>query len=312
MNLTQLPIFPAVILTSLLATTPVSADDIFLVNGDRLSGSIISETDDTITLQHILLGELTLPRAQVAHVKAANEETKQEVSAETPQPDQGRPETGWLSDWKTKVSLGIAGAAGKSDDQKINAGIKAKYEDQTTRWSHETAYFRNEADRELSDHSLKSLLNRDWLLPGSPWFRFAGGRFDWDEFQDWDYRMAANGGVGYEFLNTDDYRVLGRAGVGANQTFGDRQELTLEGLIEVDATWRISAAQTFAFTNTLHPSLEESGEFRNLTSLDWTLDLDKESGFGLKISLTNDYDSLATDSSEKNDFKYLGSLVWEL
>ena len=106
--------------------------------------------------------------------------------------------------------------------------------------------------------------------------------------------------------------MLGRAGLGANQTFGDREELTFEGLLEVDATWRISAVQTLTFTNTLHPSLSETGEYRNLTTLDWTLDLDQASGLGVKVGISNDYDSLAEDAPDKNDFKYTAALVWDL
>jgi putative salt-induced outer membrane protein YdiY len=257
-----------------------------LSSGDRLSGTITASTGDTVTLEHPLLGELLLPLGEIAAIDPdpATVAVESAVETESPATDPGILGTGWLRSWDRRVEIGITGAAGKSENQKINAGFTADFEDDTTRWSHETRYFRDEADGSLSDHSFKSLLNRDWLQPDSPWFQFAGGRFDWDEFQDWDTRLTGNAGVGYEFINNDRYRLLGRTGLGANQTFGDREELTLEGLIEVDATWRISSAQTLAFTNTLHPNLEQSGEYRNLTALDWTLDLDEESGLGLKIS----------------------------
>jgi hypothetical protein len=62
----------------------------------------------------------------------------------------------------------------------------------------------------------------------------------------------------------------------------------------------------------LYPNLEESGEFRNLTSVDWVYDLEKDAGITLKISLTNEYDSLTSDDVDKHDFKYMGSLVWGL
>jgi putative salt-induced outer membrane protein YdiY len=301
-------------LTAVWLTGLSHAATVTLTSGDRLSGTISASTPEVVTLQHPLLGELSLPRSEIAAIDpdpapASTEESVETVVAEQ---DAGLLGSGWLSDWTRRVEVGITGAAGNSENQKITAGFTAGFEDETTRWAHETAYYRNESDGSLTDNTFKSLLNRDWLQPGSPWFQFAGGRFDWDEFQDWDTRLTGNGGIGYEFIGTDRLRLLGRAGLGANQTFGDREELTLEGLLEVDAIWRISPAQTLAFTNTFHPNLEESGEYRNLTSIDWTLDLDEASGLGLKISLSNDYDSLAADASDKNDFRYAGALVWKL
>ena len=304
----------AAALATLAAISAAFATTVTLTSGDRLSGSIVSSTPEAVTLRHRLLGDLVVPRNEIASIipdpdaTPLEESVESDIAAQVP----GLLDTGWFSDWKRRVAIGVTGAAGKSENQKINAGFTADFEDENTRWSHETAYYRNEADGSLSDNSFKSLLNRDWLEPGSPWFEFAGVRFDWDEFQDWDARLTGNGGVGYEFVSNDRYRLLGRAGLGANQTFGDREELTFEGLLEVDATWRISPVQTLAFTNTFHPSLSEGGEYRNLTTLDWTLDLNEASGLGLRIGLSNDYDSLAVDASDKNDFKYTAALEWDL
>ena len=125
--------------------------------------------------------------------------------------------------------------------------------------------------------------------------------------------MAVDAGVGYEFVKTDNYRLLGRAGLGGNQTFGgSREEFTPEASLGVDVKWNINSHQSLGFVNTLHPNLTESGEFRNMTSLSWSYDLDKENGLGLKIGLTNEYDSLTEKGVDKNDFKYTGALEWSL
>jgi putative salt-induced outer membrane protein YdiY len=296
-----------------LVTAVASAARITLSNGDQLSGELLAESADAVTLRHAVLGEISIPRGQIAALQAEAGEQPTATGDRTAAVDSGLLGTGWLTDWQRRVEIGVTGAAGKSDNLKVNAGFKADYEDEQTRWAHQTAYYRNDSEGTLSDHSLFSTLNRDWLRPGSPWFQFAGGRFDWDEFKDWDYRLAANGGVGYEFVKTDSYRLLGRAGLGGNQTFGGtREEFTPEALLGIEVAWKISERQSFAFTNTLHPSLSESGEFRNATTLDWTLDLDQEAGLGLKIGLSNEYDSLTEDGVDKNDFKYTGSLVWSL
>ena len=42
------------------------------------------------------------------------------------------------------------------------------------------------------------------------------------------------------------------------------------------------------------------------------LDLDQEMGIGLRIGLSNEYDSQTDDGVDKNDFKYSGTLFWKL
>ena len=291
-----------------------SAATLTLNNGDRLSGEIVAESDTAVTLSHPVLGQIAIPRDQLTDLQAdLMDDAPLEPVDVMAQSDNGFLGTGWLTDWKRRVEIGVTGAAGKSENMNITAGFSANYEDEDTRWAHRTAYQRQESDGEVSENNFFATLQRDWLRPGSPWFHFAQGRFDWDEFKDWDYRLAASGGAGYDFIKRDNYRLRGRAGLGGNQTVGGaREEFTPEALLGLDVDWRINSHQSMTFANTLYPNLSESGEFRNLTELNWTYDLDRDAGLGLKIGVSNEYDSLAGNAVEKNDFQYTGSLVWGL
>jgi putative salt-induced outer membrane protein YdiY len=294
-------------------TATSSAEEIVLTNGDRLTGEITAQSDDSVTLQHPALGQLVISRTQIADLRLGPGTPVAADSVLQVESDPGLLGTGWLTNWKRRVSLGIIGTSGKSHDLKINADFTAKYEDERKRWGHETSYYRNSADGTLSDQNFFSTLRRDWLEPRSPWFAFADGRVDYDEFKDWDYRLAADAGVGYEFVKTDNYRLLGRAGLGANQTIGgSREELTPEASLGVDVSWKINSQQDLAFVNTLYPNLRQTGELRNLTSLDWRYGIDEKAGLGLKISLSNEYDSLTEAGVSKYDFKYIGALEWSL
>ena len=279
-----------------------------LANGDTLSGEIISRSEQRLVLNHPLLGEIEIatsalqPASSEAFPPTSRKTEADEKAA--PAADKGILASGWLTDWKRQLLVGVAGSSGQSDSQKINVGFTAEYEDAEKRWAHKTSYYRNESEGELSDHSLVMKLNRDFLLPGDPKFYFAGGQFDYDEFKDYDYRLAVNGGMGYELFKSDNWRLLGRAGMGLNRTFGDtREETTAEGLLQLDSKWKINHHQALDVSNVLHPNLSETGEFRNLTTLDWKLKLDDELGFGLVVGLSNEYDSLISDGN-KNDFKY--------
>ena len=69
--------------------------------------------------------------------------------------------------------------------------------------------------------------------------------------------------------------------------------------------------QHVEFSNTYYPSLNDR-DYRNLTSLDWILDLNSFVGVALKLGVTNEYDSTVHDDTDPNDFKYTVSLAWKL
>ena len=291
----------------------IQAETIVLKNGDQLKGKVISSSEEELLFQHPSLGKLTISQSQIAEIKSDDKIQEVSMVKEAIKPeektDTGFFNTGWLTNWKRELSIGISGSAGKAETSKAMIDFIANYEDTEARWSHKTIYYRNESDGDLSDHSLAASLNRDWLLPNSPQFYFLGGQFDLDEFKDWDERIGVNAGIGYEFIETDDFRLLGRLGLGVTKTFGGtREETNLETLIGMQIDWKLNSDQTLSLTNTLYPNLTDTGEFRNLTSLDWKMSLNKEKKYGLKLGLANEYDSLS-ETDEKNDFKYTFSFL---
>ena len=293
---------------------------ISLTNGDSLSAELISQTKQTVTISHSVLGQMTISKAKIGEIsllQIVNTESRilkaTEQTATNDDNDTGLFNTGLLVNWQRRLDVGVVGSAGKTKSLQVNAGFTADYDDDKTRISHKTAYFLAESEGERTDSSFYSTINKDWLIPDSPWFRFAGGRIDIDEFKDWDYRLNINAGSGYTFIDREDFLFLGRLGLSANQTFGgEREAFTPEGLLGVETNWQVNDHQQVKFANTLYPSLKDASEFRNLTSFDWMLDLDSLHGVALKLGLLNEYDSATEDGISKNDFKYTLSLSWTL
>lgn len=300
-----------------------------LTNGDRLQGDLLERNQESLTIKHQLLGEMTISTNTVSEIKTDYEAMAQQTpttESSTPEPyvepagiaaaepeDTGLFGTGWLSDWERRFDLGLAGSRGKSDNSKVNLAFNADLATEKTRINSRTAYFYAKSEDETSDNSFFTSINRDWLKPTTPWFTFAGGRFDIDRFKDYDYRVNANSGFGYEFANSEKLLFVGRTGVGFNKTFGgERQEFTPEGLLGLESRWRINAAQRLALANTFYPSFDSFDEYRNVTTFDWILDLDERAGVSLKVGMSNEYDSETEDNISKNDFKYMLSLSWSL
>jgi putative salt-induced outer membrane protein YdiY len=215
--------------------------------------------------------------------------------------------------WEHELDLGINGATGNSQAFSLHAGFKSDFTSPDSEIKFKTAYDRSSTDGEESRNQFFADLLKNWLLSESPWFFFSQGRYDWDRYKDWDYRIALSGGAGYQFVKNSRWDIYSRAGLGGNRTYGgDDEEVTKEALLGFQAGWTISDHESLVFDTTFYPSLEEDGAYRNITTLDWKLALQRESKLAMKIGLSNEYDSEASGDEKRNNFKYYLSLVWGL
>ncbi|HCO59949.1 MAG TPA: hypothetical protein DIT58_07115 [Porticoccaceae bacterium] len=288
---------------------------ITLSNGDTLEGEIVGQIGETTTFQHPVLGTLTLNSGQFSLVQA-QPETPPETEARKDTvsiAEQAAPRApAWLlPEWEKQLDLGISGSDGNSQSQDIHLALNARHENAEHRWDFQSVYDQSEKDGEKSQDEFFAALNRDWLLPDSPYFYFTSGRFDWDDFQDWDYRLNLAGGVGKDFIKRDDWLLSGKTGIGFNREFGgDDDDISPEGLLELLSYWTLTEHHKIEFKTTFYPQLDELSEFRNITSLAWVNKLN--ASMRLKIGLSNEHDSDVPDGVKKNDFKYATSLSWDL
>lgn len=291
-----------------------------LRNGDVLHGELNRETVEEIHLKHPVLGELVVSRVDVRSFVIGEAPAPQKTPPKPQEPaiahvpDTGLLGSGWLMDWRRRLEAGVSGAAGQSSSQQAHVGFTADFENQEVRWQHRTRYFRAESNGQETANSVTASLNLDDLLPDSPRFRFAGGQFDRDNFQSWRNRLTVNGGLGYTVAATERYRLLTRGGVGATYIWGgtEGEEIAPELLLGFDMSWKVSGRQSVNLTNAFYPSLKEGGQFRNVTTFDWIIDLDKELGLGLKLGVDNEHESTPEDGDDRNDFKYTSALIWRL
>jgi putative salt-induced outer membrane protein YdiY len=215
--------------------------------------------------------------------------------------------------WKNDVEAGLNGSSGNSSSLSLHLGYTATYKDADDGWKFSTAYDKARSDGIESRNQVFADLQKDWFWSESPWFAFAQGRYDWDKYKDWDYRLAASGGTGYEFLNDGTWYLTGRFGLGGNKTFGGLEETyTKEAVIAFNVAWSISERESVDFNTNIYPNLDKSGEYRNISAFNWKMKMTDTGTLAMKIGLINEYDSLAPKGNDKNDFKYNLSLAWGL
>ncbi len=270
-------------------------------NGDSLSGTIVERTEQTIVLDHAVLGRIEIPADQVVESEPVDDESE----ARKP----GVFGTRFLAGWDRSVSLGFSGSQGNSVETSLNTRLNASYEDEHDRWKFDSTYFFATADGETETNEVFVQLRKDWRFAESAWFPFVEGRYDFDEFQAWDHRATGSTGFGYEFIMSDTWEVIGRVGGGASKTFGDESETVPETVVSLEVSWRLTDGQVIETANTIYPDVADLGEFRTISSLDWSIDISAELDLRLKLGVLNEYDS--NTEGKNNDLKYTGSLVYD-
>ncbi|MET0027561.1 MAG: DUF481 domain-containing protein [Candidatus Thiodiazotropha sp.] len=215
--------------------------------------------------------------------------------------------------WHHQVELGANGSSGNTQASQLHAGYSADYADDYDTWKFVSAYDRAESNDELSAKRFFADLKKEWLWPDIPWFGFMQGRYDNDDFKDWQYRVSASAGVGYQHYKDDNWYVATRYGIGGNISRGDDYDVsTPELMLALDTKWHINEIQSFDFTTAFYPDLDDAGEYRNLTALNWSIKLAEESNLALKLGLTNEYNSSVEEGTDNNDFTYNFSLAWRI
>lgn len=277
----------------LVASPPALADKIKLANGDEIHGEILEWAVDHIVVEHPQLGRVTLGLDQLAL------ETGKPPSA-------GLFGTTFLRGWSRSVNLGLNGKQGSTDSTNITAGLNFAYRDDWTRWKLTGRYFYNKSDDEGdNDNNGRLDLRRDWLVPGSRFFAFATGRYQYDQFESWQHRVVVGGGPGLHLLQREDHVLDALLGPTFTREFGERMDNKTEVLFGLDYTWRISSRYSFSLNNNFfteyHPN---AGDYRNLTIGELRIVLTEAPALNLRIGAENEFDSVVEEGDEKNTLNY--------
>ncbi len=306
---------PLAVLTVSITASALTADTVELVQGDLLHGTVIEQSEQAVVIDHPVMGQISLPVDQVKAVLITAEDADavlKSSEADAPPTDDAHaiPQT-LLPGWDKHFELGFNGSDGNSQTFNLNAAFGATKADDFNRDQLSATYFRNNDDGNRTRNEFTAEAVHDWLMPDSPWFKFASAKLEYDEFQDWETRASGFVGVGKQLVDTDKHNLIGRAGLGASYEFGTINELVPEALFGLEWIYHINDRQTLESYVTVFPDLDEFGESRTQAGTAWTLAIDETDGISLKFGVDNEYESKTGGTAKHNDVKYYGALVFD-
>ena len=291
-----------------------SAENIKLSSGEVLNVTITEQTDTTIKFTHPVLGDMTLPKSSVTVLDpvgavAATEAQVKSAKAAVPPPPQP---TSFRDGWKGSVEIGLAGAEGNSENFNLRAGLGLNRITNRMETKFDGTYLYATDNGEKSTNRAEVNGRNDWLFENSKWGFFLQGKYEFDDFTDYDHRVSVFAGPSYTFVKNDKTLLRGRVGAGVTREIGGEDNTyDPEALIGVDFEHKLTARQAIFASSEYLPSLSDFPEFRLNSKAGYSFLVDEKTNAKLKAGVAQRHDSDPGDGFKQNDWEYFLTLGWD-
>ncbi len=309
------------------AASTLSADEIRLVGGDVLKGTVVSETDTAVTIDHAALGRIEISRDRIAEVikttpapTPAPAPAAVVVEGATPAPAPAVPVAVLPApvpppppapdgSWKFSLSLGFTGSETESQSNwDLRAAGSAKRESEKDRTTIAAEYYFSSANSVNTDNNLLVTGLEEFLFKDSKWEAFIKGTYQYDEFQTWEQRAGLYAGPAYRLFEGEPLALKLRAGAGASYEFADSQ-WTPELLLGDDLVWKIDERSKLTQGLDFFPDLENLGEYRFIVRIDYEIALSPKGDLKGTAGVRDEYDSYVEPTGDSsNDLKIYAGL----
>ncbi len=244
-----------------------------------------------------------------------------ELQADTPPLEAAVPaESGWVwtqpSSWFTGpvwdfgAELGINGSEGNAQAFSILAAANGKRETEFYAAEWDLKYGKSQNGGQETQHY--ALLNSRWDWKYSPtWFLYFRTTLEYDEFKEFDLRIADSGGFGYHLVKNEFTTLTGRLGGGASREIdGPEDGWIPEANFGGDFEHKLSQRQKVKLTTDYYPSFDDFQDYRLWTNAYWEILLDEQTNLSLKVGAVDRYDS-TPNGRLSNDVDYFVTLLWK-
>jgi putative salt-induced outer membrane protein YdiY len=211
--------------------------------------------------------------------------------------------------WDASFEFGIDGSGGNTETFNFRFGADVELKVSQYEFEADFDYRKNTAD-------WKETANRaflDWQakrLLGEPWAAFVHGTVEYDEFRDFDLRLAVDIGVSRDLIKTDTGTLSARFGGGFSRELGLPSEYYVPELVfGMDLEHSLSKRQKLTAKIDYMPDVTDFTDYRINTEAAWEVLIDQQRNLTLKTSILNRYDA-TPGTAKANDLDYSVVLLW--
>ena len=215
-----------------------------------------------------------------------------------------------LDPWKGNFELGLDGSSGNSNTFNVRLGAAAKRKTKKHSWLFDLDYHKNTNDGVETANKMYFESRYERLSQSKPWTWFFKETTDYDEFQPWNVRVVATGGLGYRVFDDEVTNLTARLGSGFSQEIGGPdQDCIPEMNYGFDCEHRMTKRQKISCSVEYYPNVVCFNEYRVTSKADWEVLLDADMNLSLKISAMDIY-NYPNPGGKLNDLDYAIVLLW--
>jgi len=276
-----------VVLCMVMGVHSAFAEEVYLDNGDRISGEIVEETETSIVIETQAMGRISVDKNFVKKEKKIRAEG-------TPQ-------------WQRKISIGYSQTGGNTEASQGSGELFINRKTGDDEWTGKLSTHISTSNDEMDAKKFYGM-GRYAFSYGNDlkWYNFYKFEADQDYFANINYRLIPSTGVGYWFSDAEDWKLMIEGAIGFEHTnYRDNTKseneaiLAPRGFLEKRLVGNLRISEDII----LYPSLSEGGKYRlhSETALINSLS-DKVSW---KLSFIDDFNSDPSGNTKKNDFRLI-------
>ncbi len=282
--------------------------EIYLKNGDKITGVIVTEDAQSMVVQTLAAGNIKINKSFIDFPKTYPEKYA------PPQIPQQKPTAAVPAvEWKRDLSLGYTQNGGntKSQSGQFSTSINRKTSADEETVKFDSAY--SSSDGVMNGKKFYGLLRYAYSFGSNlKWYNFYKVEGSQDYFADIYYRVTPSTGVGYWFSDTDDLKAMAEVGIGYQytayriETTPDNGTPVLVPRFFIDK--RLVGNLHLSEDLTTYPSLENINDYRVRSETDLVNQITR--AWALKISYVDDFNSDPPPGFKRQDYTWVTSLEY--
>lgn len=316
------------------AAWPASADEIFLHNGDKISGTVVHKDNGFVTVKTSYAGEVKIDWQSVAAINAASPLTVLLHSGDivqtskiiTPErldiagsaPAVNKVDVNLISPppyisgkgalWSGRINIGATSSEGNTDNESINFNGETTARTMANRYRLAAQLNWTTEDSRETESNMEGTFKADHFL-SKKWFAFGRTAAYKDRFQDLNLRAIVGTGSGYQFVESRlrNFSIeLGLDYIVEDYRLADDEEYpALRWALNYNAYLYRERIQFF-HGHGVNISLEDSEDIllESQTGLRFPI----TASFSSAVLVDFDWNNRPADGKDRRDTKYIFSL----
>lgn len=279
---------------------PLSAEEVFLRNQDKISGSIIKEDDKSVTLETEAMGQLVIKKEFIEKIASR----QPEVVAVKDDEEESRL-------WQREILLGYNKSNGNTKNAQLSFSLNANRKTDHNEFTIKGNNYYSSFNKKMTTQQWTGMIRYAYSFWDREWYNFYKVEGAHDRFANIDYRIVPSSGIGYWFSDEPDWKAMIEGAFGLEYTnFRDDTKETDDPVFISRAFLKKKVFRELTISEdiSIYPSLTDLREYRLRSEASFVNPINDQ--FALRVDVINDYNANPSENVKKMDTRLMTSLQY--